>query len=274
MTDKKFSEDAVRQIIRLAMEKEKALEESANDQHGLTIEELISIGKDVGLSEEEIRAAAKKYSANSVKSFFKVTNTEIIEERTFTSTLAKEELWEHLQFELDDHYGQSTIFGNLASAPRDYQWNHTSSSGVITKATLRSEGEGYRFRISQQVGMANPFWEGISIGILPTIVIFAIYVAVTSVSSWILNSLVATGIWALSSYITYKLDTKWRAKKLRLLKEFANNLMHRIPQAEVKDGVKNQSVNSAGAAIEIESPEVYPDSESVGQIKESKRQKE
>lgn len=256
MSENKYSEDAVRQIIRLAMEKEKEESKVSDPEQGLTIEELISIGKDVGLSEDEIRDAAKKYGSSLLKRTFKVTNTEIIEERFFNSDMEKDALWEHIQFELDDHYGDSTFFGNMTSSTRDYQWKHSSASGVQTKVTLRSEDNGYRLRMSQLVGMAQPIWEGISIGIIPALFFLITLIAGFDQTSVLKNTLLTGGFWALSSYVIYKMDVAWRKKKHRKLKELANTLVLDVMGSDSNTSNSENKSQTKGE-IEIEGQDVY-----------------
>lgn len=257
MAKEHYSEDEVRQIIRLAMEKEKSTKSDPVNEQGLTIDDLVSVGKDVGLTEEEVRSAAKKFSANPLKRTFRVTNTAIIEERFFNSEMDRDALWEHLQFELDDHFGTSSIFGSIGSKARDYQWKHMSASGVETTASLRNEGDGYRLRVSQVVGMAQPLWEGISIGIIPALLLGLVFYGIFRYESLLMNLTFGGAAWALSSYVVYKLDVAWRKRKLKALKELANKLIIDLPEG------RSDSEKESAGRIEIEGKEIYQETEDI-----------
>jgi hypothetical protein len=167
----------------------------------------------------------------------------------------KEALWEHIQFELDDHYGESTIFGNLTAPARDYQWKHSSASGVETKATLRYEDDGYRLRISQKVGMGHPVWEGILIGLLFAFLPFGLITGFLEPEGW-WNLLTATGSWSVSAFIVYKLDVAWRKKKQRQLKELANALVMDVLESDSNQSQSQNSDQQTGE-IRIEDEDVY-----------------
>ncbi len=251
MAKEHFSEDEVRQIIRLAMEKERSTKSDSKNESGLTIDDLVSVGKDVGLSEEEILSAAKKFRSNPLKRTFRVTNTAIIEERFFNSDMDRDTLWEHLQFELDDHFGESSIFASISNKPRDYQWKHMSNSGVVSTASLRKDGAGYRLKVSQVVGMAQPLWEGISIGIIPALLFALAFYGIFRFSSPLVNIAFGSAAWALSSYVVYKLDVAWRKRKLKALKELANKLITDLPERQ------SLTDNESAGKIQIEEKEVY-----------------
>lgn len=249
MSEKQYNEDAVREIIRLAMELEREETEQAESQHGLTISELVEIGKDVGLSEKEIREAAKKFSSSPLAKKSRVTNTANIEERIFNSDLSKEELWDVILGELDDQFGETSVFGVLTAPSRDYQWKHMSASGVETNASLRKVEDNYKLRISQKVGMMSPVWEGILIGILPAALLTIGAVLAFKPDSILLLPFLAAGSWGISSYISYKLDLLWRKKKQRQLKEFANDLFQRLPLGDKESKTPSR--------VEIEDASVY-----------------
>ena len=253
MSEKQFSEDAVREIIRLAMEQEREEAEQAENKHGLTISELVEIGKDVGLSEKDIREAAKKFNSSPLTKKSRVTNTDNIEERIFSSDLPKDELWDFIQGELYDQFGETTLFGSLGSPPPDYHWKHMSASGVQTTASLRKIEDKYKLRISQTLGMISPVWEGILVGIVPAVLltIGAIFALKPNSILWLI--LIGSGCWGISSYVTYKLDMVWRNKKHRKLKEFTDALFQRLP-------IGNKE-SKTPSRIEIEDEEVYDGNE-------------
>ena len=261
MSERQFSEDAVREIIRLAMEQEREEAEQAENKHGLTISELVEIGKDVGLSEKEIREAAKKFSSKPLTKKSRVTNTANIEERIFSSDLSKEELWDFIEGELYDQFGETTMFGALGSPLPDCHWKHMSASGVQTSASLRKVDGKYKLRISQTVGMMSPVWESILIGILPAILLTIGAVFVFKPSSILLLVPFGAGSWAISSYIVHKLDHAWRKKKHGQLKEFTNTLFQRLPIG------KEEAQSSP--SIEIEDESIYGEKEKGESISDS-----
>ena len=249
MSEKQFSEDAVREIIRLAMEQEREETEESGTEHGLTLSELVSIGKDVGLSEQDIKAAAKKFRSSPLTKKSRTTNTSNIEERVFSSNLSKDELWDFILGELDDHFGETTMLGALIGPSRDYQWKHMSGSGVETIASLRKIEDKYKLRISQTVGMMPPIWEGILIGIIPAVLLTIGAVLTFKPNSIPLLVLLGAGCWGISSYVTYRLDLAWRKKKQRQLKEITNALFQRLPIGD--------TASEKSSGIEIEDESVY-----------------
>ena len=251
MSNKTFNEEAVREIVRLAMENEEQEDHTQSDR-GVTIEELVQIGKEVGLSETEIRAAANKYSSNFSRKKSSVTKTSNNEERIFISKASKDLVWDFLQAELDDHYGESSIFGNLSAPTRNYKWKHSSATGVETMATLRNVENGYKLKLSETVGMASPKAEGIAIGLIPML-LFGIGVLVFNEGAWFQNIILTSAFWGISSYIIYKLDLAWRNKRRNRLKELADTLISSMPDefTEAKEEARSQT------SIEIEDEEVY-----------------
>ena len=253
MSEKQFSEDAVREIIRLAMEQEREEAEQSEKKHGLTISELVEIGKDVGLSEQEIRDAAKRFTSSPLTKKSRVTNTANIEERIFSSDLPKDELWDFIQGELYDQFGETTMFGSLTSPPADYHWKHISASGVQTSAAIRKVGDKYKLRLSQTVGMMSPIWEGILIGIAPAALLTIGAVFAFKPNSILLLVLLGAASWGISSYVTYKLDQLWRKKKQHQLKEYTNSLFQRLPVGKTE--------TQSSITIEIEDSGVYGEKE-------------
>lgn len=227
MSNQLYDEQAVREIIRLAMENEKASNKQ-DQEHGLTLDELVQIGKEVGLSEQDVVQAAHTYSMHPGEKKSSVTNTSVIEERSFISNLSKDELWYHLQAELDDHFGESTIFGSLTGPVRKYKWKHSSASGVETVASIRKQDNGYSFKISQTVGMSSPRSESIAIGLLPMF-LFGILIFAFNRDAWLVNSIATLFSWILSSFVIYKLDIRWREKKRTQLHEFADRVIKELP---------------------------------------------
>lgn len=249
MSEKQFSEDAVREIIRLAMEQEREETEESGTEHGLTLSELVSIGKDVGLSEQDIKAAAKKFRSSPLTKKSRTTNTSNIEERVFSSNLSKDELWDFIQGELYDQFGETTMFGSLTSPPAAYHWKHMSASGIQSSAALRKVGDKYKLRISQTLGMMSPVWEGILIGILPAVLLTVGTIFAFKPSSILLLVLLGAANWGISSYVTYRFDLLWRKKKQRQLKEITNALFQRLPIGD--------TASEKSSDIEIEDESVY-----------------
>lgn len=264
---KEFSEDQVKEIIRKAAEMQKKSTISSSES-GLTMDELLEIGKDSGLEETFIKTAALELENQHITQHSDLTDTHIFEEHTFKTKLNEDVIWEEVTSELSHHFG-GNAFGRTKYFGGEKKWSHQSISGIETIASLKLHDNIAKLKFSQRVGLGAPLTEGISYGAFLTFLIMVVVVPVSGIS---LSEIIAlgTGIWSISSVLIYRLDVIWRKKKLRNLKSLVHKIVSQLPKKDATKGKKRGTLEGT-SSIEIESENVYQSEEN---LKNSLREKE
>ncbi len=267
MSDKTFTEEQVREIIRKAAEMQK---ESGKDNSapGLSMQELLDIGKESGLDADFIKTAALEFENQKITRHSAITDTHIFEERTFNSELSEATIWRDVLSELEHHFG-GDAFGKAKESRNHRKWSHTSISGIETTVSLTKRDSDAKLKFSQRVGMGSPLTEGIMYGGGLTFLIMMITGAFTDISVQGIVGLSA-GLWSISSLLVYQLDVAWRKRKLKNLKELANKIINQLPEKDSSPEVKVKTKENL-SEIEIESEDVYKND---NQLKNNLRERE
>ncbi|MEO9884502.1 MAG: hypothetical protein ABJR05_10340 [Balneola sp.] len=251
MDKKIFSEEQVKEIIRKAAEMQKQSTESESE-NGLTMDELMEIGKDSGLDVDFIKTAAMEYENQRVTTHSGLNDTHIFEERLFNTELSETKIWDHVISDLTHHFGGES-FGTTEHSRDKKEWSHVSISGIQTIVSLSKNEHSAKLKFSQRVGLGSPLTEGIMYGGGFAFLIMMIVTAFSNISNPILIAL-SPGLWSLSSIIVYQLDVAWRKKKLKGLKTLANKIINQLPSMHSE----KKSISSENTSdIEIESEDLY-----------------
>lgn len=248
-----FTEEEVKEIIRKASEMQKQMGDKVHEQ-GLTMDELMEIGKDSGLDVDFIKTAALEYENKKITRHSGITDTHIFEERTFDSELTEETIWEEVLSELGHQFG-GNAFGMAKESKKQKKWSHTSISGIETTVSLTKRDSETKLKFSQRVGLGSPLTEGIMYGGGLTFLIMMITGVFSEVSIQGIIALSA-GLWSISSILIYQLDIAWRKRKLKNLKELANKIIDHLPK-KLSSSSKKEKTNQKLSDIEIESEDVY-----------------
>tara|TARA_R110001599_G_scaffold1889_4_gene9840 strand:+ start:292095 stop:292895 length:801 start_codon:yes stop_codon:yes gene_type:complete len=264
---KVFTEEEVKEIIRKAAEMQKQSGSEVQEQ-GLTMDELMEIGKESGLDVDFIKTAALEFENKKVTRHSGLTDTHIFEERTFDSELSESTIWEDVLSELGHQFG-GNAFGMAKESKSQRKWSHTSISGIETTVSLTKRDSETKLKFSQRVGMGSPLTEGIMYGGGLTFLIMMLTGVFSEVSIQGMIALSA-GLWSISSILIYQLDIAWRKRKLKNLKDLANKIIDQLPK-KLSSSIKKEKVNENLSEIEIESEAVYQND---SELKNNLREKE
>ena len=237
MSDQKFTEEEVRQIIQRAVEiQSNQLQTLTAESSGLTIRELEEIGKETGISMEAIHKAVLELSEPVISSSSS-SDTNVYEKRIVDISI-NETAWQELVSELRHRFGSK--FGKIEEDLKRMEWTHMSLAGIETKVTLNNRGDQTEIKLSQRVGLASRPTEAAMYGFFLTFIVSSMLAA----SSFNIQGLELLGISALIfvffSSVTYLLDSLWRKKKHSQLKELGDVLVDIVSNSKKVDEKKRQ----------------------------------
>lgn len=254
MPKRTYTEEDIKKIIAKAMESRPEKKQRSEEEDGITLDELIEYGSDLGLSVDQIKTAALEYDQMGITRHAGLNDTHIFEEREFKAPIPDDVIWEDVTLELNHHFGGDT-FGKVKEHPKKKEWIHTSKSGIETVVSLRKRGETAKLRLSQRVGLASPLTEGVAYGLALALVLVIIIQAIFRFSGAALFAL-GPAIWSISSILVYSLDVAWRKKKLRQLHELADKIISDLPKSIDESELKRKEAERNTAEVEIEDEEV------------------
>lgn len=236
MKENFFTEQEIQKIIKKAAElQQNDSINKKNQENGLTMDELLEVGKDSGLDVEYLKTAALEIRDKKVVRYSGLNDTHIFEERDFDTDLSNQEIWDEVLVELNHHFG-GNMFGMAKNDKRKNEWSHTSISGIETIVFLTSRGNSSKLRLSQRVGLASPLTEGIMYGGILAFIISGVTISQLSPDSTLntLNILLGLGFWGISSMLVYALDVAWRKRKLKNLNSLADKISSQIHSSLTK----------------------------------------
>ncbi len=251
MSKTHYSEEDVKEIIRKAAEMQQQTNQNSELEKGLSMDDLLEIGGDLGLDLDHIKTAAVEYSNQNVERYSGLNDTHIFEEREFEANVTEDVIWDEVVAELTHHFGVDMYGKSKENAPKK-EWTHTSMSGIATVVTLSKRNSRAKLRISQRVGLGSPLTEGVAYGGFVALILFGVLSAALNPS---LIESIATGsaLWALSSVLVYSLDVAWRKRKLQGLKTLVDKILSIIP-SDYEEVKTKSATRKKGRSIEIEIP--------------------
>jgi hypothetical protein len=235
--ERSYTEREVADIIERAVERQEAARERASTE-GLTLSDLERLGQEVGIDPAHLLAAAEELdgAGRTLRRQSSTTKTHISVERWIDAPLTPE-AWEDAVEEATSRFGAdaSALMGNSAAGMSrqvglGYEWTHTSGLGVQTRLVASERGGRTRLRMTQLVGLASPTAEGIGYGALAALL--PAFVTAGLVVGGGLEGAAFAAVVALSYLVSLAvcapiitaLDRRWRAKKLALLGDLADDL--------------------------------------------------
>lgn len=260
MEKKVFTEEQVKEIIRKAAEMQKNQTSSQESESGLSMEELLEIGKESGLNVNFIKTAALEFEDQKITQHSDINDTHIFEERVFNSNLNEHEIWREVLSELSHHFGDDT-FGKAKIDKNEKKWSHLSISGIQTIVSLSKKEKATKLKLSQRVGLGSPLTEGIMYGGGLTFLIMMIITSISALNTLLIVAL-SPNFFILSSILIYKLDIIWRQKKLKGLKTLANKIFDNLPKKS-SSSKQLEKTNESLSEIEIESEDVYQNNDNL-----------
>ena len=238
MTYQRFDKDSVLEIIKLALKENNA--GTQPPETTLSMQELIDIGKEVGLSEKEVVAAANKYMSTSYTFRSETTPILNIEECSFMSQIPKKDIWTFIQAGLDEQFGESSFIYKKEHVP-EYKWKHTDNFDIETVATFRNIDSEYRLRLTQTVGEVHPWADASFLALAPAI-IFAFLSHLLFDIEAIQTSLISGALlWGLFTPLVYLGIKYLKRKKGLVLKRTLNNIMNEF--LEKNDQESNPNID-------------------------------
>ncbi|OZC04347.1 hypothetical protein [Rubricoccus marinus] len=263
-----YTEREVAQIIERAVVRQEEARRRQG-QAGLSLEEIERLGREVGIDPEHMLAAAAEIDAGASEKSSYTTSTHNHVERWTAGPLDIHD-WEDavddLRRELGTDYG--AWYGRTSATEFKEQgatkvWEHTSGLGVHTRLTVSERGERTRVRMEQHVGYMNPPAEGVAYGLLSMILLGPL---AGLIGTGLFDGALATGVslvlgfvlFLLASFVIYKADVKWRAKKHRKLEDLADDLAVRLaPSGPVRSTLRSPETDdeASGEAVSSAAPE-------------------
>ncbi len=222
-----YSEEDVKEIIRKAAELQQQTDQSSDTEKGLSMDDLMEIGGDLGLNLDHIKTAANEYKTQNIERYSDLNDTHIFEEREFAANVSEDLIWDEVVAELTHHFGVD-MYGKTKENARKKEWTHTSMSGIATVVTLSKRNSRAKLRFSQRVGLGSSLTEGVGYGAIVAFVLFST-IGLSLKPSLVENIAIGSSLWALSSILVYSLDVAWRKRKLKGLKSLADKIVNQIP---------------------------------------------
>ena len=230
-----YTEREVAQIIERAVVRQ---EEARRRQGaaGLSLQEIEKLGEDVGIDPEHLRAAAAEIDAGAADHESHTTTTHNHVERWTSGPLdihdwedAVDDLRQRMGPDYGPMYAGRTSSADFVEKGATKTWEHTSGLGVHHRVIVSERGERTRIRLEQQVGVMAPLGESIMYGLLSMLLLGPLAAGVGTflfdgAMASAATSVLAVMLFAVASFAIYKLDTKWREKKMGQLEDLASDL--------------------------------------------------
>ena len=229
-----YTEREVAQIIERAVVRQEEARRRENVA-GLTMDDLVELGREVGVDPEFLREAAAEVDAGAAERSRRTTTTHIHTERWTAGPLDEhdwEDAVERLREALGTDYGQMygrTDSGKSVETGATRVWEHTSGLGVHTRIAVSERGERTRIRAAQQVGLASSPVEGAMYGLLSMLLLGPLAAGlgtglIGDAAGLAVSVVLGLVFLAAASYGTYRADVAWRKKKHRQLDELVDRL--------------------------------------------------
>lgn len=229
-----YTEREVALIIERAVERQEEARRRTSSA-GLSLGEIETLGREVGIDPEHLRAAAAEIDAGASERARHTTATHNHVERWTPGPLAPhdwEDLTEDLRRRLGQDYGPMygrTDSGKTVRTGATRTWEHTSGMGVHHRLVVSERGERTRIRLEQQVGLASPPWEAAMYGLLS---MFLLGPAAAGLSTFLFDGALAVAmavtvglaLYVVASFAIYKADVAWRGKKMGQLEDLADRI--------------------------------------------------
>ena len=239
MSDRVFSEEEVKAIIRRASARqEEEAERQEARHHGLTLADLEALGTEVGLDPKHLRAAADEVQTGrrTAAQSDTQTATHVVVERRLDRPFTLE-AWEDTVVLLRQRFGVAQGMwyggsgeGRVEHIGRAHEWVHMSQLGVETRISASDRDGQTRLILSQRVGQASPKVEGTAFGAFLGLIVgvlggVPIAGALDSYGAFFLAFLVILLVTTLvAGPVITRIDQRWRDKKQRKLKDLAADI--------------------------------------------------
>lgn len=262
MKKRVYSEKEVAELLRRTAELQQRTARPNNS--GLTLDELESVAVEAGLDPKMLRMAAQEMHLPKTGQLLlsaDTTKTHNLVDRWIEGAISQEQ-WDDvvasLRFRFDTDLGRAMGMPHYGTSEenskgRNFEWKHTSMSGVETRIILQPGDGGYRMQMSQRVGWASNTTEGIAYGSLVGVFIGFILLAATDASMF---GILATALCFIASIgMAYAIDRSWRKRKHAELYELADSVVSMLEAnahlsgASSDDQFENESESAHTSAV-------------------------
>lgn len=226
-----YTEQEIKELLeRTAELQSQSKQKASTASPGLTLTELESIAEESGLDPALLQRAALEMNADPARTGFEVqTSTHVNAQRLVSGELSDEE-WDEIVFELRDIYDSSMEMTDMGSygqgtatrAGRNFEWRHTSLSGIHTRISIRPFKGGTKIDLSQRVGLASSMVESWVYAAILAFLVGSVTGAVAGALPVAVAAVMAT--LAMAVPLINVADTKWRKKKLHKLNQVADRI--------------------------------------------------
>lgn len=234
MSYKDYSTDAVKAIMQKTRNgQETGRTASFIRSSGLSLDELIEVGAEIGLNPDEVKNAARVYDHPDVSQSEKANKTHILTEKEFVSSIPAQLLWKKIETELtreysDEYPGKARIY------PVQFKWSNVNEENLETVVSLKKNSNVANLKVSRRLSFRSPLDEGmIQSTYLSLLFSGFLYVLIRPEIPVFVAIFVL--FWILQSIIFYGLMIHSRKKKIRDLEMFADEIIDRITPDNNKD---------------------------------------
>ena len=284
MSDRVFSEDEVRKLIKRAaeLEAERSVSGKGSSENGLTMDELKQVASESGLDPQLIEQAAAEIDAGpkNVEESVRVNRDEIASE-IWLDSQPNSETMDILITELNHIYGTTdelnwweNLWGThegkakVTRTSSTTEWNYKTEAGVYsTRVLLQQRGERFRIRVSKRQIFGLEWDNAISqlYMILPIAVLFGVFGGAFS------NSILGSGwpgitagiVLSALSYPIMRYFVKRSVEKSKAeLADTVRQLYNLVLQSSNQEKSISKFEKKARSASEIEIPDEPEISES------------
>jgi len=257
--NKTYTEKEIKELLERTAQLQSQSKETSKPSTGLTLTELESIAEESGLDPSLLQRAALEMSVDPANTGFEVqTSTHVNAQRLVSGELSDEE-WDEIVFELREVYDASMEMTDMGSygqgtatkVGRNYEWRHTSLSGIHTRISIRPYKGGTKIDLKQRVGLASSMVES---WVYAAVLAFLVGSVTGALSSALPVAVAAVMVTlAMAVPLIHAADKNWRKKKLKKLNEVADRIGDIVGhEPMVLDIVKPTMT----AAAPVESPAV------------------
>lgn len=251
-----YSRDEVKALLERAVELQARAERERGDGEGLTLQELEEVASASGIDPDVLRRAAAELDATdrTERTRTEASATHVHAERWIDVEM-REEVWEEVVLELRHRYDTGTGAmmgmptygrGRIETIGRAREWIHVSTSGIETRAMLRTVGQGVHLSLRQRVGMTSPLGDAFIIGSFIAIIGFGAGFLVPG-PGW-MPVLTALLTLAAATAVVYPIDKMWRSRKQHQLSDLADRLVERCLDAAHRDEPRAATTAATTAA--------------------------
>lgn len=283
MSDRIFSEDEVRKLIKRAaeLEAERSVSGKESGKNGLTIDELKGVASEAGLDPQLIEQAASEMDVTSpdLREHVRVNSEEIVSE-IWLDLKPDNEIMDLLVTELNNIYGTTddlnwwdNLWGTyqgkakVTGTARTREWK-TEAGMYSTRVLMQQRGERFRIRVSKRQVMGME-WDSVMNSLLlmvPVAVVLGVIGGISSTevfgTEWpgvLSGFLLSLFSYPLMRYFSKRSIERHRTQVANTVRQLSNFVLQSSHQNKSKPVAAKK--NRSASVIEIPDEPKYTESQ-------------